>query len=80
MERAGWVFPGNPSLKDSEGVTLVLGVTDLHYGAYAWSQQSGERWNREVCRERLTTAIDSALSRTTRQLPSRLPSLTRTIS
>jgi len=46
-----------------EKVTLVLGVSDLHYGAYAWSQQSGTRWDRQVCRDRLASAIDSVFQR-----------------
>jgi len=49
--------------KPGEPCTVVLGVTDLHYGAYAWHSAAGGHWNREVCRKRLVSSIGSVIDR-----------------
>ena len=56
--REGGALPG----RSAKRCTLVLGVSDLHYGAYAWSGQSGKRWDRQVCRERLTSSIEDVFA------------------
>lgn len=53
--------PIEPREANGGDCALVLGLSDLHFGAYAWSQAAGKRWDREVCRKRLHSAIASIL-------------------
>ena len=60
--RTRWLASAPP---DTEKATLVLGLTDLHYGSYAWSGTAGQgkRWDRELCKQRLASAIDAVFRR-----------------
>ncbi len=54
---------------DSDGCTLVISVTDLHVGmgngltGSPWAGAVGERFDLETCKHRLTSALDSLVSR-----------------
>ena len=50
-----------PTVTDGGECVLVLGLSDLHFGAYAWGKAAGARWDRDTCRKRLRSAIASIL-------------------
>lgn len=58
-----YVVPTLQLQKSDKPYALVIGLSDLHWGAYAWDRESGINQNRKIIKERLQKTTSDIINR-----------------
>lgn len=62
-QAATWQIPRVRIHRAARPYAVVVSPTDLHFGMYAWDEQTGDGYDRAECRRRLRAATEDLIAR-----------------